>query len=97
MSPAILHWRSPEANASQGSREPFERRIRTHVRFEMPGVGIPIVPPSELQTRRPDYVVLLAWNLADEILRQQADYLRAGGRFVVPVPDPHVIAGGLPS
>jgi len=63
----------------------------------MPGVGIPIVPPSELQTRRPDYVVLLAWNFADEILRQQADYLRAGGRFVVPVPHPHVIAGGLPS
>ena len=63
----------------------------------MPGVGIPIVPPSELQTRRPDYVVLLAWNFADEILRQQADYLRAGGRFVVPVPDPHVIGGGLPS
>ena len=65
--------------------------------FRSPCVGIPIVPPSELQTRRPDYVVLLAWNLADEILRQQADYLRAGGRFVVPVPDPHVIAGGLPS
>jgi SAM-dependent methyltransferase len=59
----------------------------------MPGVGIPIVPPSELHTRHPDYVVLLAWNFADEIVRQQADYLRAGGRFVVPVPEPRIIAG----
>jgi SAM-dependent methyltransferase len=58
----------------------------------MPGVGIQIVPPSELRARRPDYVVLLAWNFADEIVRQQADYLRAGGRFVVPIPDPHIIA-----
>lgn len=66
----------------------------------MPGVGIPIVAASELRTRRPDYVVLLAWNFADEIMRQQEDYLRAGGRFVVPVPDPHIIgrvASGSPS
>jgi SAM-dependent methyltransferase len=61
----------------------------------MPGVGIPIRGPSELQTRRPDYVVLLAWNFAEEIVRQQADYLRAGGRFVVPVPEPHVISATL--
>jgi SAM-dependent methyltransferase len=59
----------------------------------MPGVGIAIVPPSELRVRRPDYVVLLAWNFADEIVRQQADYLRAGGHFVVPIPVPHIIAG----
>ena len=58
---------------------------------------LPVVPAQALYDRKPDYVVLLAWNLADEIVRQQADYLRAGGRFVVPVPDPHVIAGGLPS
>jgi SAM-dependent methyltransferase len=57
----------------------------------MPGMGIPIVAPSELQVRRPDYVILLAWNFADEIARQQAEYLRMGGRFVVPIPEPHVI------
>lgn len=58
----------------------------------MPGVGIQIVPPSELRARQPDYVVLLAWNFADEIARQQADYLRAGGRFIVPIPNPHVFS-----
>ena len=57
----------------------------------MPGMGIPIVAPSELLARRPDYVVLLAWNFADEIARQQAEYLQLGGRFVVPIPRPHVI------
>lgn len=61
----------------------------------MPGSGIPIVSPAELQTRRPDYVVLLAWNFAEEIVRQQADYVRAGGHFVVPVPEPAVITGRL--
>jgi hypothetical protein len=58
----------------------------------MPGVGIPIVAPSELQRRRPDYVILLAWNFADEIIRQQGEYLRAGGRFVFPMPRPHILA-----
>lgn len=57
----------------------------------MPGVGIPIVPPSRLLERRPDYVLLLAWNFADEIVRQQAEYVRAGGRFVVPLPQPAVL------
>ena len=60
----------------------------------MPGLGIPIVAPSELKKRQPNYVVLLAWNFADEIASQQADYLRSGGRFIVPVPQPRVVAGG---
>jgi SAM-dependent methyltransferase len=60
----------------------------------MPGVGIPIVPPTEVLARRPDYLVLLAWNFADEIARQQAEYLRRGGQFVVPVPEPRVLARG---
>jgi len=52
----------------------------------MPGVGIPILAAEELERRRPDYTLLLAWNFAEEILEQQHRYRAAGGRFVIPVP-----------
>jgi len=52
----------------------------------MPGVHIPILAAEELERRRPDYTLLLAWNFADEILEQQEGYRAAGGTFIVPVP-----------
>jgi len=52
----------------------------------VPGVQIPIASPSRLLEDQPDYVLLLVWNLADEVLRQQQEYRRRGGRFVRPVP-----------
>jgi SAM-dependent methyltransferase len=57
----------------------------------MPGVRVPIHPPERLLEERPEYVLLLAWNFAEEIAEQQRDYLEAGGRFVVPVPAPEVL------
>jgi len=57
----------------------------------MPGTHQPIVPPGALVERRPDYVLLLPWNLADEILAQQSAYREAGGRFILPVPQPRVV------
>ena len=57
----------------------------------MPGVHLPIRPVEALLDEQPDYLLLLAWNYHDEIERQQAEYLRRGGRLVVPVPTPEVV------
>jgi SAM-dependent methyltransferase len=57
----------------------------------MPGQRIPIRPTEELRNQRPDYVLILAWNFADDIIRTNADYHASGGRFIVPVPQPRII------
>lgn len=59
--------------------------------LNMPGVHIPILDTSALLERQPDYVLLLAWNFAREIMNQQAEYTARGGKFITPVPTPEVL------
>ena len=56
-----------------------------------PGTHIPIVQDSELIEQMPDYALLLAWNFADEIMKNLKDYKDAGGKFIIPIPKPHII------
>ena len=57
----------------------------------MPGVRLPIRPAEDLVKAMPDVTLLLAWNLADEIVAQQGEYLRRGGRFLIPIPAPRLL------
>ncbi len=59
----------------------------------MPGVRVRIDDPDRLKTDKPDYVMILPWNFRDEIIRQQQDFLQAGGKFVVPIPDLEIVEG----
>lgn len=73
--PDLLAFTADLASGKQGRR--------------VPGTGIPIRSPEQLLAARPDEVLVLAWDIVEEVARQLAEVTSWGGRFVVPVPQPH--------
>jgi C-methyltransferase C-terminal domain/Putative zinc binding domain/Methyltransferase domain len=66
-----------------------DRNPYKHGKF-LPGTHIPIHAPERIQETRPDYVLILPWNLKDEIVHQLAYIREWGGQFVIPIPEVHV-------
>jgi SAM-dependent methyltransferase len=67
-----------------------DRNIHKQGRY-IPGVRLPIDAPERVLLDQPDYLLILPWNFKDEIIAQQAEYHRRGGRFIVPVPRPAIL------
>lgn len=57
----------------------------------LPGTRIPVLAPDEIDKRRPDYVLILPWNLRDEIVAQINQFPNWVGRFIIPVPEPVIL------
>jgi len=64
--------------------------VAKHGRF-VPGTRQPVLPVEALADARPEYLLVLAWNLLQEVVDQEAEHRGRGGRFIVPVPEPRVL------
>jgi len=67
-----------------------DKNVHKHGKF-MPGVHNPIYDVTAIAGKKPDYLVLLVWNLKDEILKQQEAFRAAGGKFIIPIPTPVIV------
>lgn len=67
-----------------------DRNVHKQGRY-VPGVRLPIVSPARILQEQPDYLLILPWNFKEEIMQQQAEYRRRGGRFIVPVPEVMIV------
>jgi SAM-dependent methyltransferase len=82
----LLNWLAPEPG-----RIPWVADINPYKQGKfVPGVAVPVVGPERIARDRPDRMLLLPWNWAAEIARDQHAWLAGGGRFIVPLPTPRL-------
>jgi hypothetical protein len=67
-----------------------DRNPYKHGRY-LPGTRIPILPPHAIEQARPGFILILPWNIKDEIIQQLAYVRNWGGRFIIPVPQPIIL------
>jgi SAM-dependent methyltransferase len=56
-----------------------------------PGMHIPVMDPAHVAVDPPDYLLILAWNMAEEIMKQQSEFKARGGKFILPLPEPRIV------
>ena len=56
-----------------------------------PGLHIPVLSSNSINDLKPDYLLILAWNFADSIIKKNQKFLDAGGKFIIPLPNLEVI------
>jgi trans-aconitate methyltransferase len=80
---SLLNYVGEEARAVDYvvDRSPHKQGLR------LPGTHLPIYPPERVFETRPDYLLILAWNIKDEVMEQMSAIRSWGGQFVIPIPE----------
>jgi SAM-dependent methyltransferase len=76
----------PETLDYVADRNPLKHGLYT------PGMHVPVVPVEHLLEEKPDYVLVIAWNFGEEIIRQLDGYRQSGGKFILPLPEPTIVS-----
>ena len=66
-------------------------KTQTKIGRYSPGMHIPVYPDDYLIKKKPDYALILAWNFAEEIMKNLSEYKKQGGKFIIPIPTPKII------
>lgn len=83
----LLQWFNLDETLIDGiaERNPYKYGHKTV------GTNIPIFPEDEMRKKQPDYCLILPWHFVDEFVEREKDYLRKGGKFIVPCPQFQVL------
>jgi SAM-dependent methyltransferase len=82
----LYHFNLASALAFLVDENPLKQGMYT------PGSHIPVYSAEAIYERRPDYLLILAWNFAEDIMRRHSKYRDMGGHFIVPMPEARIIA-----